>query len=141
MRPVPPAPGLPPPPGARPPGVVGGPGPYPREPVIITTGPRMAPKRRGNRSDSSDSDSATSWSSDSSVGAVRRKLRRYRAKKERVARGPMKGGRRYYTDSESESEDEGGEDIKVEVGLKRGDDVVRKLLDLWTPAVKGKGKA
>jgi hypothetical protein len=83
----------------------------------------MAPKRRGNRSDSSDSDSVTSWSSDSSVGAVRRKLRRY------------------YTDSESESEDEGGEDIKVEVGLKRGDDVVRKLLDLWTPAVKGKGKA
>jgi len=82
-------------------------------------------------SDSSDSDS-TNWSSDSSVGNVRRRLRKYKAKKERKAN-------KYYVGSDSESEDE--EDvIKIEVVLKRGDDVVKRLLEMWTVDGKGKSK-
>ena len=118
--PLPRAPGLPP---------VGGP-----PPGIIRLPPK--PKKRSKyASDTSDSDTdSTLWSSDSSVGNVRRRLRRYKAKKERKA-----NRRRYYSDSDSEEEEE--EDvIKIKVILKKGDDVVKKLLEMWTVDGKGKGK-
>lgn len=54
-------------------------------------------------------------------------------------------GRRFYNDSDSDSdaESEVEDVIKVKVEMKRGDDIVKKLLDLWTPSedVKGKGEA
>jgi hypothetical protein len=52
-----------------------------------------------------------------------------------------RGVDRYSSDSDAdESEDEDVIQIKLE--LKRGDDVVQSLLDIWTPQieVKGKGK-
>ena len=118
------------------------PAPAPRPPVstpIITlaTNTKAHPKKKYVDS-SSDSDSdSTYWSSDSSVGNVRRTLRRYRAKKLKKSNKA-----KYYYDSDSDSDEE--EDvIAVKLQLKRGDDVVKVLLDRWTPEVesKGKGKA
>jgi hypothetical protein len=68
---------------------------------------------------------------------VRRRLRKYKAKKAKTV------ARKRYYDSDSDSEVEEEEDIiKIHVDLKKGDDVVKKLLDLWTaePEVEGKGK-
>jgi len=47
----------------------------------------------------------------------------------------------YGSDSDWDSESEAEDVIKVKVEMKRGDDVVKKLLDLWTPQneIKGKG--
>lgn len=82
----------------------------------------------------SDTESSRWNSSDSSVGQVRRYLRKYQVR--RVRR------ERYEIDSESEDSDK--EDvIKIKVALKRGEDVVDILLDLWTSVGgngKGKGK-
>lgn len=85
----------------------------------------------------SDSDSdSTYWSSDSSVGNVRRRLRRYRAKKVK-----KNNKVKYCFDSDSDSDDSEEEDIiTVKVQLKKGDDIVKVLLDRWTPEVEGKGK-
>jgi hypothetical protein len=114
-------------------------------PVIVDLGrspdrSRSRSRTRWGRRDSySDLSSLSSLSSDeSSVGYVRRKLRKCKAKKmARVKRGVD----RYSSDSDAdESEDEDVIQIKLE--LKRGDDVVQSLLDIWTPQieVKGKGK-
>jgi hypothetical protein len=43
----------------------------------------------------------------------------------------------YDSGSESDSEDE---ITKINIELKRGDDVVKKLLDLWTVAGDDRGK-
>jgi hypothetical protein len=70
---------------------------------------------------------------------VRRRLRTYRAKKWRKSGK----GRRFYNGSDSDSDDSEDEDvIAVNVTLKRGDDIVKVLLDRWTPdgLVVGKGK-
>jgi hypothetical protein len=68
-------------------------------------------------------------------------MRKIKARK--LGRGGK--GKRFYNDSDSDadSESEVEDVIKVEVEIKRGDDLVKKLLDLWTPSddVKGKGKA
>lgn len=122
------------------------PPPPPRPPVsnppaIINIGPpRPVEKKSKYVSSSSESDSESSYyTSDSSVGMVRRRLRKYRAKK---ARKNGKG-RRFYNDSDSDSDDSEDEDvIAVKVSLKRGDDVVKVLLGRWTPdgEVVGKGK-
>jgi hypothetical protein len=82
----------------------------------------------------SDTSSVSSLSSDdSSIGYVRRKLRKNKERK--LARAD----RRYTSDSdEYESEDE--DVIKIKLELKRGDDVVQSLLNIWTPQVEGKGK-
>lgn len=95
-------------------------------------------KKYADSSDESDSDT-TCWSSegeDDCVGNVRMKFRRSRARKVRNARR-MKDCSR----SDSDSED-GGEDdvIEVKVQLKKGDDLVKVLLDRWTPEVDGKEK-
>lgn len=121
--PLPRAPGLPPVSGGPPPG------------IIRLPPPKSTKKRSKYVSDTSDSDTdSTFWSSDSSVGNVRRRLRRYKAKKERKA-----NRRRYCIDSDGEEEEEEEEDvIKIKVILKKGDDVVKKLLEMWT--VDGKGK-
>lgn len=139
-----------------PPGMPGGPpGPPPvwrGPPVIQRPVPRVVkvqPARRRNRRGSftsSGSDSDTVWVSDSSEGEVRRRLRRYKARKVRRNveaarwrnRSPM-GSERSWSGSDSDSDDE--EDIiEVKVVLKRGEDVVKALLELWTPEVEGKGK-
>lgn len=119
-----------------PPPFSGGPrGPPPRPPpsAIVAPAPPRTDSIQSVSSDS-DSDSHTSISSnDSSVGYVRRKLRMSRARKEKlIAR------RKYLDDSDSDSEDE--DVIRIQVDLKRGDDVVKKLLDLWTAGAEVKGK-
>ena len=55
-------------------------------------------------------------------------------------------GKKYHDrfSSDSDSDDEEVEDLmKIKVEFKKGDDVVKKLLDVWTPQTeeKGKGKA
>lgn len=115
---------------------LGPPGPPTFHPVQARTPPK---KRYVSDSSDSDSDTDSSWSgSDSSVGYVRRKMRKIKAKK--INRNGK--GKRVYSDSDSDSESESEvEDvIKVKVEMKRGDDVVKKLLDLWTPSDEGKGK-
>jgi hypothetical protein len=92
--------------------------------------------RWGRRDSYSDLSSLSSLSSgEISVGYVRRKLRKCKAKKmARVKRGVD----RYSSDSDAdESEDEDVIQIKLE--LKRGDNVVQSLLDIWTPQIEAKG--
>lgn len=125
-------------------GVHGGPPPISSPPgptPVITLAPEPKKTTRGitHISDSESDSDSTTWDSDSSVGNVRRHLRKYRAKKRRsVAR------KKCYSDTDSDSEAEEEDDIiKVHVILKRGDDIVNKLLELWTaePELKnGKGK-
>jgi hypothetical protein len=115
--------------------------PVPRQPVQPPPPVRSAPKKRYvSDSSGTDSDSDSSaWSTGSSVGVVRRKLRKYKAKKINRSR---KGKKIYNSDSDSDFESEVEDVIKVKVEMKRGDDVVKKLLELWTPQneFKGKGK-
>lgn len=83
-----------------------------------------------------------SWTSYSSFGG--------RAKKYRGKKSKKSGKKKYYSDSDSDSrsENEPKEDvIKIQVKLKRGEDLVTILLALWiaTPVkvegdLKGKGK-
>lgn len=120
------------------------PPPPPRPPVsspIITITPSPLAKKKSKYADSSsDSDSDSScWSSDSSVGHVRRRLRKYRAKKMRKS----DKGRSHFVDSDSDrySDEEDDDVIAIRLKLKRGDDVVKALLDMWTSEGKGKGKA
>ena len=126
-----------PPPMPRPP--VPGPPPPSGPHTIVPLSKIKLGKKSKYASDSSDSDSdGTIWSSDSSVGNVRRRLRKYRARK-------MRGkGKRYHDNSDSDmSSDSEDEDvIKVDLELKRGDNVVTALLSLWTAEtdIKGKGK-
>lgn len=122
----------PPPPPPRP----------PLRPGFINTGP-STPVRKISRyvGSSSDSDSgSTSWSSDSSIGNLRRRLRRNTARK---AKKNAKG-RRLYNDSDSDGDSGGGDEdvIKLKIELKKGDDLVKVLLDKWTPEadVEGRGK-
>jgi hypothetical protein len=129
-RPPPPPQGPPPPHGPPPP-----PGPGPRP---IVSPPPIALGAKSNRRAVSDTETDTdsTWSSDSSVGQVRRRLRRYKAKKAKKS-----GRKKFHSESDSESEAEEEDVIKVDVDLKRGDDLVAVLLALWTVAPgKGKGK-
>jgi hypothetical protein len=111
-------------------------------PIQIFEVPRQRPRSRSrsrrHRDDfySSDSSFRSSISSDdSSVGYVRRKLRKNKVRKMDKARWR---GSDYSSDSEDENDDE--DVIKINLELKRGDDVVQSLLDLWTPQIEGKGK-
>jgi hypothetical protein len=83
----------------------------------------------------SDSDSIAS--SDTSVGVVRRSLRKSRA---RMKREDRRRRRRHCYDSESEDEDDDTFVITPVLKLNRNDDLVEALLDLWTPRNEGKGK-
>lgn len=108
-----------------------GPGPYPGviRPPMSRPPLRKVKRRSGSDRDSdSDSDSTSTYSS--SLSSVRGHPGRHRS---RMAK---KGRRRcYHTDTESENEEDV---IKVDVKLKRGDDLVSVLLALWTVApVKG----
>lgn len=118
----------------RGPGPAPGPGrpPVPRPTMQSPPPVKIFPKKYASDSSSIDSDSdSTSWSSDSSVGVVRRKLRKYKAKK--TTRTRKGKGRKYNSDSDSDSESEAEDTIKVKVEMKKGDDVVKKLLEMWTP--------
>jgi hypothetical protein len=105
-------------------------------PIIITPSP-IAKKKKKYMDSSSDSDSDSTYrsSSDSSVGNVRRRLRKYRAKKVKKS---TKG--KYCLDSDSESDGEEEDVIAIKLQLKRGDDIVQVLLDKWTAEVEGNGK-
>lgn len=107
------------------------PAPVPRPPVsappvVVQLG---RTKKKNVSSSESDSDS-TFYSSDSSVGNVRRRLRRYRARKARNGICFRRGS--FYSDSESDSDEE-ADIIQIKLKLKRGDDVVKALLEMWTP--------
>lgn len=144
MHPGPPGPPGPPP--GPPPGWRGGPPIVHRPgPRIIDVQPSRRRKRRGSFT-SSGSDSDTVWVSDSSEGEVRRRLRRYKARKvKRTVEAARRRNRSPFGSDESgsgsDSDSEDDEDvIEVKVVLKRGGDVVKALLELWTPEVEGKGK-
>jgi len=112
------------------------------EPAIVHLSPEP-PKSHKGKYDDSDSDGDSSagtslWSDNSSVGNVRRRLRKNKVRKAIEATW---GKPSLYSDSdEGESEDD--DVIKIKLELKRGDDVVQSLLDIWTPQIdlKGKGK-
>jgi hypothetical protein len=118
------------------------PGPVPSsEPIIVNLHRSRERSRSRSRSRrrpydyDSDTSSFNSILSDvSSVGYVRRSLRKGKLRRTRWARNAD------YSDSDAESEDE--DVITIKLQLKRGDDVVQSLLNLWTPQVeiKGKGK-
>jgi hypothetical protein len=110
--------------------------PIPRPNIITVTKPGVPGKKSRYVSDSSDSDSDSAWSSDSSKVNVNRTLRKYRSNKLKKERAKKRYG------SDSEDSDEEDEAIKIKIELKRGDDVVKTLLEKWTPQneVEGKGK-
>jgi hypothetical protein len=118
----------------------GGPPPisYPpmSSPIIKLSQEPRRPNRGSIHVSDSDSDGKI-YSSTSSVGNVRRRLKRYKVKKAKSV------ARKWCYDSESGSDVEEEEDIiKIDVELKKGDSILKKLLDLWTvePEVEGKGK-
>jgi hypothetical protein len=129
--------GAPPGPGAPP--------PLPGPPSIVVLARNGGGKSRSGKKTSSlysissgyGSDSDSIASSDTSVGVVRRSLRKSRA---RMKREDRKRRRRYCYDSESEDEDEDTFVITPVLKLNRNDDLVEALLDLWTPRNEGKGK-
>lgn len=130
--------GLPPRPGppVEMPLPMPGPPPPPPPPQPVAAAPvyidRFRPRPRGNGRDrgmnmsdpddsgSSGSDSDTTY--DSRVGRVRR-----------TGRNNRRMGRRYSNSEISDDSDDEEDVIKIPIVLKRGDDVVKKLLDLWTP--------
>lgn len=127
---------LPPRPGPRPPM----PGPPPPPPVPFGAPPppvfveSFRPRPRGNwrtrgvSMSDLDSSGSSGNDSDSSYDNRRGRVRRRRRNNGRM--------RRRYSDSESSDDSDDEEDvIRIPVVLKRGDDVVKKLLDLWTPDV------
>ncbi|KAF7931836.1 uncharacterized protein EAE98_004572 [Botrytis deweyae] len=132
--------GLPPRPG--PPVGIPMPGPPPPPPQpqpVPGRGPsvfidRFRPRPRGNRRarardmSMSDRDDSGSSGSDSDTTYDSR-IRRVR----RTRRNDRRMGRRYSDSEISDDSDEEEDVIKIPVILKRGDDVVKKLLDLWTP--------
>jgi len=140
-----PAPGYRAAPFAGPPPGPGAPPPLPSgPPIVVLAGDGGGKSRSGKKTSSlysissgygSDSDSIAS--SDTSVGVVRRSLRKSRA---RMKREDRKRRRRHYYDSESEDEDEDTFVITPVLKLNRNDDLVEALLDLWTPRNEGKGK-
>jgi hypothetical protein len=144
MKPIPavPAPGhraapfVCPPPGG-PPLPSSGPGGPPI--VVLPRSPRSRKKTSSLYSISSGygSDSDSIASSDTSVGVVRRSLRKSRA---RMKREDRERRRRHCYDSESEDENDDTFVITPVLKLKRNDDLVEVLLDLWTPRSEGKGK-
>ncbi|KAM3076880.1 origin recognition complex subunit 4 [Clarireedia jacksonii] len=125
---------LPPPPHLRPspnsyPGCTGPPPPPlpPPPPMIIHSPnhlidmpspvPSLARNTRRKRSAGTDiTGSDTDYSSDTSYRSSRR--RRHINQK------------RFYSDSDSDDEDD---PLKIDLKLRRGDDIVKKLLELWTP--------
>jgi hypothetical protein len=111
--------------------------PIPRPNIVTTAKPVVPGKKSTYVSDSSDSDSDSdsAWSSDSSKVNANRILRKYRSNKLKKLRAKKRYG------SDSEDSDEEGEAIKIKIELKRGDDVVKTLLEKWTPenVVEGKG--
>jgi hypothetical protein len=119
---------LPPPP----PGSYFSPGPPGPNPPRGSTIYHIRPKKRRpvcHSDDTSDSDS--SRSSSGSVGAVRRRLRR--ARKNRLARTRRSKRASNDSDSDSSLEEDYDDVITIKVPLKKGDDVVAKLLGIWTP--------
>ncbi|KAF7944559.1 uncharacterized protein EAE97_005192 [Botrytis byssoidea] len=125
-RPGPPV-GLPPPmPGPPPPP----PPPQPVAPPVFIDRFRPRPRGNGRARDismsgpddpgSSGSDSDTTYDS---------RIRRVR----RTRRNDRRMGRRYSNSEISDDSDDEEDVIKIPIILKRGDDVVKKLLDLWTP--------
>ncbi|KAF5874344.1 uncharacterized protein Bfra_004349 [Botrytis fragariae] len=116
-----PMPGPPPPP----------PPPQPRvaPPVFVD---RFRPRPRGNgrakgMSMGDPDDSGGSGSdSDTTYDSRDRRVRRTRCNDKRM-------GRRYFDSEISDDSDDEEDAIKIPIILKRGDDVVKKLLDLWTP--------
>ncbi|KAF4627447.1 hypothetical protein G7Y89_g10708 [Cudoniella acicularis] len=118
--------------------------PQVQPPRLVPTGPpqiiKLTPRRRVRSRSSSDSsgsgsDSSSYSSDDSSVGHVRRRIRRLKERK-----GTGKTYRNRWDSSDSESESEVEDLMKIKVEIKKGDDVVKRLLELWTPQTEGKGK-
>lgn len=124
-----PMPGPPPPP---PP-----PQPVAAPPIFID---RFRPRPRGNgrardtRMNDLDDSGSSGSDSDTTYDSRTRRVRRTR-------RNDRRTGRRY-SDSEISDESDDEEDvIKIPIILKRGDDVIKKLLELWTPNTGFVGKS
>ena len=109
---------------------------FPRPPNVINLSRGWTKSQYVSSSSDSDSDNYSSDSSiDSSVGVARTRPKRAKARKTKRA------GRKKYDSSESEFEDSGYEDvIKIKADLKKSDDIVKTLLELWTPGAEEKEK-
>lgn len=127
----------------RPP--IGAPG-YCPPPVHVMPARRPSPPRevikirsRSRRRDSSDS-SSSSYESDrtyySSDFSVARRLRRKRTRRQNRKSGR---GVIVLNSDDSDADDEVDDLMKIDLKLKRGDDVVQKLLERWTPQAKTGG--
>jgi hypothetical protein len=114
-----------------------GPGPskiFPPPPLnapVITLGPKRTVSLK------SESDSG----SDTSTGYVRRHMRKVKTRGRR--KGAVKWVRDKYVrelsradsdfDSDSDLETKDTDVVKIDLKLRRGDDIVKKLLEMWTP--------
>ncbi|PVH86049.1 hypothetical protein DL98DRAFT_26694 [Cadophora sp. DSE1049] len=123
--------------------------PQPPSPVVITRAP--SPRRKKSKkcrsayiSDSSDSDRDSGSSSCDRERGLRLALRKDRARKMNRKKNKKTRINWIIMDSDSDSDASGSESeedvIQVKLDLKKGDDVVKTLLDLWTPQGKGEGE-
>lgn len=126
----------------------------PSQPIIMhrAPSPPRNTKSKGKKYASSirsysdsDSDGSSYYDSDSSVGRVKRDLRKHREKKTIRRERKEKNIKRGKYDSDSDSDESEEEDvIQVKLQLNRGEDVVKALLDIWTPQAEvkenGEGK-
>lgn len=128
-----------------PPSPPGWPGPGPGAqpgPFILSVPPnrpptRIPPSRLPNRLPSrrdSDTDSSSDTFSDltrdrSFESQLRRARRRRRIRDRRAKKASVKEG----SESDSSSDDNEDDNIFINLSLKKGDDIVAKLLELWTP--------
>jgi len=128
--------------------------PYPVAKPFPAAAPLPAPApfvpRKKTYEIDSDSYSDSGSDSDSDVGYVRRRIRKLKARNQERGSADWRGDNYirpgfvkikakkdiiYNTDSESESDsDTDIEDVvKIELKLKREEDIVKKLLEMWTP--------
>lgn len=124
----PPCPPFPPPPPMRGPVTVNCSPPKPRGPPAIPV-PRPVQRPVSRSYVSSDSESSGSTVSSRSKKGKRRKSAK------------RSGASRVYNDSDSDTPsetDEGLYKVMTDLQLKEGDDIVVKLLELWTPQVSSK---
>lgn len=120
--------------------------PQPSPPVLVMRPSSQRRKKNKKRwstniSDSSGSDSDSDSSSSDSERGMRLFLRRDRARKmSKKNKKARKNGKIVDSDSDVSGNESEEDVIQVKLNLKRGDDVVKALLDLWTPQGKDEGK-
>jgi hypothetical protein len=119
---------------------VPGPGPPPPPKAFPAPPPLSSPIKWIRKSKSRHIVSDSESGSDRSAGYVRRNIKKVKARRQRKGNSQWVGNRYAYKDpdgsyfdSDSDLDSEDMDVVKIDLKLRRGDDVVKKLLELWTP--------